>query len=239
MAGAIAQTKANAVDTSATTIASGSFGSDVTSGNKLYVIANAGDDQTITPSKNSGTATIGSFTSLGSVQEAGVLDKLEHFVADITGTGSLDILITYGASTDRRCVLAIEVSGVSGIDVNNEVTSTGDNPDPNPELSVTVTAQPAFAIAFGTLYQGGTPHKESGSPWTEDVAVWTGVANACVQIQAITATGALGVQFANASVDRSNFCMAVFTDGAEAPADLGNKSRISRFGAQPMLRGPF
>jgi hypothetical protein len=171
------------------------------------------------------------------VIEAGVLDELEHFVCDVTGTGSLDILITYGSSVDRRCVLVIEVSGVSALDVNDEQTETFSDPSPDPELSVSVTTQPAFGIAFATYYQGGTPLKEVGSDWTEGSLVWSGIADGKIQYKSITATGALGAQFENNSGDRSNFCMAVFTDGGGAGGGIG--ARLSIFAGQPMIRGPF
>ena len=214
MAGAVVQTKENSASASATTIASGSLGSNVTSGNKLHVIANAGDNQTITPSQNSGTATIGAFTSQGSVQEAGVLDKLEHFTCDVTGTGSLDILITYGATTDRRGVLVTEVSGVSAVDGSDEQTDTGSNPTPN--CTVNVTTQPAFGLSFCTDYQGGTP--ATGTGWTNQNTYWVGVSDARLQTRAITSTGNVTANFGNAGLDRNSAVMIVFTDGGGAVA---------------------
>lgn len=210
MAGAVVQTKENSASSSATTIASGSMGSNVTSGNYLYIVANAGDNQTITPSQNSGTATISSITSLGSVQEAGVLDKLEHFWCTVTGTGSLDILITYGATTDRRGVLVVEVSGVNAVDGNDEQTDTGSNPTPN--CTVNVTTQPAFGLSFSTFYQGGTPG--TGSGWTNQSTYWVGISDARLQTRAISATGNVTANFVNAALDRNNACMVVFTDGS-------------------------
>lgn len=210
MAGAVVQTKENSASASATTIASGSMGSNVTSGNYLYIVANAGDNQTITPSQNSGTATISSITSLGSVQEAGVLDKLEHFWCTVTGTGSLDILITYGASTDRRGVLVVEVSGVNAVDGSDEQTDTGSNPTPN--CTVNVTTQPAFGLNFDTDYQGGTP--TTGTGWTNENTYWAGVSGARLQTKAITSTGNVTGNFGNAGLDRNNACMVVFTDGS-------------------------
>lgn len=214
MAGAVVQTKENSASASATTIASGSLGSNVTSGNKLHVIANAGTNVTITPSQNSGTATIGSFTSHGSVQEAGVLDKLEHFTCDVTGTGSLDVLITYGSSTDRRGVLVTEVSGVSAVDGTDEQTDTGSNPTTT--ATVNVTAQPAFGLSFCTFYQGGTPG--TGTGWTIQSAYWTGISDAQLQTRAISATGNVTANFVNAALDRNNAVLIVFTDGGGAVA---------------------
>ena len=214
MAGAVAQTKENSASGSATTLASGSFGVNVTSGNKLWIVANAGTNVTITPSQNSGTATIGTITSQGSVQEAGVLDKLEHFTCDVTGTGSLDILITYGSSTDRRGVVVVEVSGVSAVDGTDEQTDTGSNPTPN--CTVNVTTQPAFGLGFCTDYQGGTP--TTGSGWTSVGTFWAGVSDARMQSKAITSTGNTTGNFGNAGLDRNNAVMVVFTDGGGATA---------------------
>jgi hypothetical protein len=207
--GAIVQTKENSASGSATTIASGSTGSNVTSGNKLWIVANAGTNVTITPSQNSGTATLGTITSQGSIQEAGVLDKLEHFTCDITGTGSLDILITYGSSTDRRGVVAVEVSGVSAVDGSDEQTDTGSNPTTT--CTVNVTTQPAFGIGFCTDYQGGTP--TAGASWTDGGVFWSGVSNARLQTRAISATGNVTGNFGNAGSNRNNAVMIVFTDG--------------------------
>lgn len=214
MAGAVAQTKENSASGSAATLASGSFGVNVTSGNKLWIVANAGTNVTITPSQNSGTATIGTITSQGSVQEAGVLDKLEHFTCDVTGTGSLDILITYGSSTDRRGVVVVEVSGVNAVDGTDEQTDTGSNPTPN--CTVNVTTQPAFGLGFCTDYQGSTP--TTGSGWTSVGTFWAGVSDARMQSKAITSTGNTTGNFGNAGLDRNNAVMVVFTDGGGATA---------------------
>lgn len=216
MAGAVAQTKDNSASSSATTIASGSMGSNVTSGNYLWIVANAGDNQTITPTKNSGTATIGTITSLGSVQEAGVLDKLEHFWCEVTGSGSLDILITYGASTDRRGVMVVEVSGVNAVDGSDEQTDTGSNPTPN--CTVNVTTQPAFGLGFCTDYQGGTP--TAGSGWTSVGTFWAGVSDARMQSKAITSTGNTTGNFGNAGLDRNSAVMVVFTDGTSGATNV-------------------
>lgn len=230
--GTVVQAKENAAAASATTIASGSLGSNVTAGNRLWIVVNAGDNQTITPSINSGTATLSAFTSRGSVQEAGVLDKLEHFTADVTGTGSLDILITYGATTDRRGVVVVEVSGTTAIDGDAETTDTGSNPTTN--STVNVTTQPAFGLSFGTLYQGGTP--TVGSGWTSYSAFWTGISNALLQTRAISITGNVTANFGNASLDRNNAVMIVFTD-VPPPDNPGAMRSNAR--AWPMIRGPM
>lgn len=214
MAGAIVQVKENSASASATTIASGSFGSNVTSGNKLWIVVNAGTNVTITPSINSGTATLGTITSQGSIVEAGVLDELEHFTCDVTGTGSLDVLITYGSSVDRRGVWIAEISGVSAIDGSDEQTDSGSNPTTT--LTVNVTAQPAFGISFCSDYQGGIP--AVGTGWTNYATGWVGVSDARIQTKAISATGNTTANFGNAGLDRNNAVMIVFTDGGGAVA---------------------
>lgn len=215
MAGAIVQVKENSSASSATTIASGSFGSNVTSGNKLWIVVNAGTNVTITPSINSGTATLGTITSQGSIIEAGVLDELEHFTCDVTGTGSLDVLITYGSSVDRRGVWIAEVSGVSAVDGTDEQTN-GPGTNPTTTLTVNVTTQPAFGISFCTDYQGGTPGVGSG--WTNYATGWAGVSGARIQTKAISATGNTTANFSNPGSNRNNAVMIVFTDSAGGAA---------------------
>ena len=210
MAGSIVQSKAAEASTSGTTLASGSFASDVTAGNRLWVVVNAGDNQTITVSKNGGTATIGTVTSLGSVQEAAVLDKYEHFDVEITGGGTLDLLVTYGASTDRRTIVAHEVTGVTTVDGSDEKTDTGSNPTPNG--TVNVSQQPAFGLAMAIFYQGGTPGVGSG--WTDGGTFTTTTAAQRLQTRAITATGNVTSNFGNGSLDRNNAVMVVYLEPA-------------------------
>lgn len=208
MAGSIVQSKAAEASTSGTTLASGSFASDVTAGNRLWVVVNAGDNQTITVSKNSGTATIGTPASQGSVIEAGVGDKYEHFDIEITGSGTLDLLVTYGATTDRRTIVAHEVTGVTTVDGSDEVADTGSNPTPNG--TVNVSQQPAFGLAMDIDYQGGTPGVGSG--WTDGGTFTTTTAAQRLQTRAITATGNVTSNFGNAGLDRNNAVMVVYRE---------------------------
>ena len=208
MAGSIVQSKAAEASTSGTTLTSGSFVSNVTAGNRLWVVVNAGDNQTITVSQNSGTATIGTPTSLGSVQEAAVFDKYEHFDIEITGSGSLDLLVTYGATTDRRTIVAHEVTGVTVPDGDDETTDTGSNPTPN--STVNVTQQPAFGLAMAIFYQGGTP--TVGSGWTDGGTFTTTTAAQRLQTRAISATGNVDSNFGNGSLDRNNAVMVVYRE---------------------------
>lgn len=226
MAGAIAQVKEASAVASATTIASGSFGSNVTSGNKLVVYATRGTSTgTTTPSKNSGTATIGSFTARGLATEAALDDTLEQWSADITGTGSLDILATFSTSQPDRGIMCVEVSGVSAVDGSDADTDTGS--DPTPDSSVTVTTQPAFGVALGAGYQEAL---NPGSGWTQQGSdVWVGVADSVLQFKAITATGATTCNFANPTFSRTCQAMIVLTDGAP-PSGGVSGPRLGQWG---------
>lgn len=206
MAGAIVQ--APAVVGSGTTVNTGSFGSNVTSGNYLWVITTSATADTVAITQTSGTATIGSVTDRGSVTEAGLGYELTHFTIPITGTGSLDLRATFGSSQAFNFICAVEVSGVASVDGDDERTDAGSNPTPNSALTVNVSAQPAFGISFVGFYQGGTP--TAGSGWTSYGSPATG---ALIQTKAITATGNTTAQFGNGTLDRSNSCMVVFTEG--------------------------
>lgn len=232
MAGAVGQVKEAFSATAATTLASGTLASDVTAGNFLWIIANADDNVSITPTQNSGSASIGTITSRGSVVEAALSDRLEHFTAPINGTGSLDILITYGASTGRRGVLVVEVTGVTAYQGDHEQTDTGSNPTPT--LTFNVTSAPAFGLSFATFYQGGQPGQ--GTSWTDFGALfWETMADAMLQTRAISATGNVNANFVNASLDRNNSCMVVFT---EPPPPDNPGARRSQMRTMPMIRGP-
>lgn len=232
MAGAVAQVKEAFAATSATTLASGSLGSNVTAGNFLWIVANAGDNVTITPTQNSGTATIGTITSRGSVVEAALADKTEHFTCEVTGTGSIDILITYGASTDRRGVLVVEVSGVTAYQGDHEQTDTGNNPTPT--LTFNVTSAPAYGLSFACFYQGGQPGQ--GASWTDyGLIFWETMADAMLQRRSISATGNVTANFVNSALDRNNSCMVVFTE-PPPPDNVG--ALRSQMRTMPMIRGP-
>ena len=212
MAGAIVQSQVGEGAGAATTIASGSLGSNVTSGNYLWVITNSDTADTVTITKNSGTATIGSVTDQGSVTEAATFEELTHFTIPITGTGSIDLLATFGTSQANRQIYVFEISGVSGVDVTDEKTDTGNNPAPSPALSVSVSTQPAFGLSIFIDVQGGTP--TAGTGWTSAGVFGSAVHFARVQTKAITATGTLTADFGNAGFDRNCCAMIVFTDNA-------------------------
>ena len=217
MAGAIVQRKENSAAGSATTIASGTLASDVTSGNYLWIVTSHGTSSPTTSiSQNGGTATIGTVTSQGAIAEAGVDDELEHFTCQVTGTGTLDILATFSGADTERCIVVVEISGVNAVDGSSEQTDTGNNPT-NPDCVVNVTAQPAFGLMCLANYQGAG--SGAGSGWTLDGAnMWSSViGEGLIQTKAISATGNTSGNFANAGLDRNNSVMVVFTDGGGAP----------------------
>lgn len=208
MAGAVVQSKVGEGVSSATTIATGSFGSDVTSGNTLWVISNSDAADTVSITKNSGTATIGSVTDQGSVTEAGTGEELTHFTIPITGTGSLDLLATFGSSRGNRQIYAFELSGVFSILGSDEQTDTGSNPTTT--LTVNVTAQPAFGLSICIDVQGGTP--SVGTGWTNVGTFGGTVHTARVQSKSITSTGNTTANFGNAGLDRNNAALIVFDE---------------------------
>lgn len=210
MAVTVVQSKLGEGATSATTLATGSFGSNVTSGNILWITTNSGATATATITKNSGTATIGTVTEQGSSQEVGTLEELHHFTCPITGTGSLDLLVTYGSSQDNRSILAFELTGYNSVLGQAVGTDTGNNPTNN--LTVNVTAQPATVFAIGTDVQGGT--YGVGTGYTNVGTFGVSVHNNRVQTKAVTSTGNTTSNFVNASFDRGVYAMVVFDDAA-------------------------
>lgn len=209
MAGAVVQTVGLDAAGSATTIASGAFAGSVTAGNFLYVVTNSDTADTVAITKNSGTATIGTPTELGSIVEAGVLDELTHFSILITGSGTLDLLATFGSSQDNRGIFAAEISGVSGVDDHAVGTDAGN--DPTDTMTSTVSTQPAFGLAVSIFYQGGTP--AVGTGWTDGGTDWGVVRILRLQTQAFTSTGDKTADFGNAVLDRNCCSMVIFTDG--------------------------
>ena len=118
MAGSIVQSKFNEAAAAATTIATGSFGSNVTANNWLWILVNGDAADTTTITQNSGTATIGSVTQQSSSigPGPGILEEWTSLTCQITGTGSLDLLCTFGGSRSNRQILTFEISGVTGVD---------------------------------------------------------------------------------------------------------------------------
>lgn len=214
MAGAAVQFKEGNGSASTTTVASGTLASDVTAGNYLWVVVTGSDATTRTITKNSGTATISAFTSHGTIQAPTILDEMEHWTCQVTGTGTIDILCTYGAARTERVIAVVEVSGVNAIDGSDEQTDTGSNPTTT--CTVNVTTQPAFGLMMLCNYQGAG--SGIGSGWTSYQASFATatIGEGVIQTKAISATGNTTGNFTNAGLDRNSAVMIVFTDGGAA-----------------------
>lgn len=227
--GSIVQAKDNiVVDAGGTTVASGSFGSNVTAGNFLQIFCISNPATTVSVTQNSGTATLGTITEQSSVTEAALGLETTLLTCSITGTGSLDLLLTLGTSCTSRGIAAWEISGVSGYQGSDHKTDAGSNPTPNPALTFNVTTQPAFAVATGSFFQGGTPGVGTG--FTDYATFWGGSSRA--QYKAVTATGNTTGNFVNAAIDRANSAMVVWTDGGGASPALDDSGTFPGFEAQ-------
>lgn len=210
------QFKSNAALASGTSIASGNLPGNVTAGNYIVVWGGADNDPTTTASKNGGTATIGSFAEYEATQHDTQLNGFHQFVATITGSGTLDILLTFGTSQPERVIGVAEVSGVSGT-VQGSDANMGSIENPTVSMSVDVTSQPAFGLSCLCNLQGTGSSEGSGwSPVT--VFDWSAaIGEGVLQKKSITSTGATTSNFANSGLD--NYCenMLVFTDSGVAP----------------------
>lgn len=211
MAGAIAQSvRATGGAASATTLASGDLGSATTSGNYLLV-AVQGEDATVTCADSLGNT----FTQQGSIKEAAINRRLTWFTAPITTGGSSNsVTATYSTSVIGRVIVVMEISGVNSFDVGDTKTSTGANPIPNPALSATNTAQPAFAVAYIHNIQSTSIAVGSGYTLYSTFNDENGSARILVQYKAITSVAAQTAQFANAGFDRCNMFFGIFIDGS-------------------------
>lgn len=231
--GAVVQRQSNQNGASGTTLNSAGAGTPitVTAGNKLWIVANAGDSIVMTPTQNAGAATIGTITDQGFVDAPALNDRAQHWTCDITGSGTLDILITYASSTPQRCVVITEISGVGAIQGTAENTDTGDNP--TPDLSVTVSAQPAFGLCVLVDYQSAA--SSAGSGWTlNGAAFWPGIfGQGIMQTRAITSTGATIGNFTNPTFARTSSFMIVYTDagGADVNVNLTGQAATSAAGS--------
>lgn len=226
--GTLVQTVANENYASATTIATGSFASNVAAGNFLQIFVSSDAADTVTITQNSGTATIGAVTERGSVVEAGTLDEGTILTCAVTGSGSLDLLCTYGSAQTARCIVAHEISGVSGYQGHDIQTDTGSNPSTT--LTVNVTTQPAFVVADACFLQGGTPGVGTG--FTDGGTFWGTVRNGRVQYKAVTSTGNTTGNFVNALLDRNNCAMVVWTDGGGSSPALDDSGSFPGFEAR-------
>lgn len=225
MAGSIVQSKFNEAAAAATTIATGSFGSNVTANNWLWILVNGDAADTTTITQNSGTATIGSVTQQSSSigPGPGILEEWTSLTCQITGTGSLDLLCTFGGSRSNRQILAFEITGVNAVDSGGGASQADGGTNPTPSLSITVGSQPAFCLAACVDYQGGTPGVGTG--FTNAGTFGATVNFIRAQTKAITSTGATTGDFVNGGLDVNNSAMIVFdepstpTTGALAAQD--------------------
>jgi len=217
MAGAVAQSKIAEAVAAATTLASGSLSASVTSGNYLWIVTNNDSTSTShTVTKNGGTATIGAVTNLGFVTEAGPTDTTAHHWCRVTGSGTIDMLVTYGASSGNRVILVFEISGVNGVIAGVESTDGGN--DPTGTTTINFTSQPGFGMSACIDMQGGTPGV-STSPaetgYTDQGTFGGTVHNIRVLSKSFTSTGNHTVNNINAGLDRNNTMFIGFTESGK------------------------
>lgn len=210
MAGSIVQSKFNEAAAAATTIATGSFGSNVTANNWLWILVCGDAADTTTITQNSGTATIGAVTQQSSSTTSGIVDEWTSLTCQVTGTGSLDLLCTFGGSRSNRQILAFEITGVNAVDSGGGASQADGGTNPTPSLSITVGSQPAFCLAACVDYQGGTPGVGTG--FTNAGTFGATVNFIRAQTKAITSTGATTGDFVNGGLDVNNSAMIVFDE---------------------------
>lgn len=212
MAGSIVQSKFNEAAAAATTIATGSFGSNVTANNWLWILVSGDAADTTTITQNSGTATIGAVTQQSSSTTSGIVEEWTSLTCQVTGTGSLDLLCTFGGSRSNRQILAFEITGVNAVDSGGGASQADGGTNPTPSLSITVGSQPAFCLAACVDYQGGTPGVGTG--FTNAGTFGATVNFIRAQTKAITSTGATTGDFVNGGLDVNNSAMIVFDEPA-------------------------
>lgn len=208
MAGSIVQQWGAENGAAGTTLATGS--ATVTSGNFLVIQTNSDTAVTCTITKNAGTATIGTITEQTSVTEAATFETTKTYTCSITGSGTLDLLATFGASDANRMVFAWEISGVDSYFGSQAQTDTGNNPTTT--CTVTSVTAPAFAFMACIDMQGGTPGVGSG--YTNYNTFGGTVHNGRAQYKAVSTNGSVTGNFANAGFDRNNAVLVIFTEPA-------------------------
>jgi hypothetical protein len=144
----------------------------------------------------------------------------------VTGSGTLDMIVTFDAPTTERCIAAMEVSGVSAVDTSDIETNTGSNPTTT--MNVTVSAAPAFAIAAMCNYQGGGSSVGTGFSLYLDNIWTTIIGEGIFGTQAFATTGAKTANFVNPGVDRNNTSIIVFTDTGDPPITGGPNLIVTR-----------
>lgn len=208
MAGSIVQQWGAEGSAAATTLATGNAPGNVTSGNFLVILSNSDTNVSCTVTQNSGTSTLGTITQRETQTEAATFETTKVYTCAVTGTGSLDLLATFGASDANRMLFAWEVTSVDAFFGSNSATDTGSNPTPT--LTVNVTSPPAFGLMLGVDMQGGTP--ATGTGWTNYNTFGSAVHFGRAQTKSVAASGNLTGDFGNAGFDRNNTFMVVFTE---------------------------
>ena len=221
--GSVAQIKGNDAASGGTSIATTTLASNVTSGNFLQLVVSGDVPATITPTKNSGTATIGTWTQRETQTEAGTGSFSTWLTCAITGTGTIDVLGTYGSSqTNVRAISIAEIAGVSGFQGSSSQQDGGNNPTTT--VTVNVTTAPAFGVMQGVDDQGGT--LTVGAGWTSDGSTGAAGLKCTVQHKAISITGNTTGNYVNAGFDRGQAAMLVWTDGVPPlPQGIGLRSQ--------------
>lgn len=221
MAVAIVQDIFNEAGGGATTIASGSFVSNVTSGNVLYVVTVFGLDTagtTASISKNSGTATIGTPVALEATESTGIADRAEQYAIPITGTGSLDLLATFTNSSGARQIWAFELSGAAMPELDDSDANWDVNSDPTPNLTVSVDTQPALGIMLGVDQQD--VGLQVGSGWTDQGTEGATQRVIRLQTKTISATGNTSGNFENNNLVRNITLMVIFEESTTTGISL-------------------
>jgi hypothetical protein len=205
------QEAANESQASATTIAVTLPG--VLPGSVLWVVAAEDVDNTMTIADTLGLT----WVDMGSVVEAAITTRMQHWYAKVPSGGSTTITITFSVATVGRYVYALEMADLDPTTPNDgsaEVTDTGSNPTTN--QTITNTAQPAYMLSAGFDLQG--TGYAPGTGMTLKATAWNGSGHEMlVQFKKITSTGAQSANFANAGLDRNVNVAAMFTLAAVGP----------------------
>lgn len=206
MAGSIVQQWGAENGSSGTTLATGV--ATVTAGNFLVIQTNSDTAVTCTVTQNAGTATIGTVTEQTSVTEAATFETTKTYTCEVTGSGTLDLLATFGASDANREIFAWEITGVDSYFGANAQTDTGSNPTTT--CTVASVVAPAFAFMLCIDVQGGTP--TVGSGYTDFGTFGSAVHFGRVQYKAVAANGSVTGNFGNAGFDRTNSVLVIWNE---------------------------
>lgn len=202
-----------------TTLATGS--ATVTTGSILVIYSNSDTNVSHTITKNAGTATIGTVTARETQTEAATAETSKWFTCPVTAGGTLDLLLTTGASDGNRQIYAIEIDSSVNFFGSNSATDTGSNPTPT--LTVASVTLPAFGISFCVDVQGGTP--AVGTGWTNYAVLGSAVHFVRVQTLTVASAGSVTADFGNAGFDRTNSALLILQPAAAPTIDKSPASR--------------